>query len=88
MKYTREERLDIGRRIYAGELSRYQAAEEYGISVNMTAMMNINLMYFIMTVFVCLFVAEDFRSGFLTVTSFTAVISPLLCCVNSSWVVK
>ena len=33
MKYTREERLDIGRRIYAGELSRYQAAEEYGISV-------------------------------------------------------
>lgn len=32
MKYTREERLDIGRRIYEGELSRYQAAEAYGIS--------------------------------------------------------
>lgn len=31
MKYTREERLDIGRRIYDGEISRYQAAEEYGI---------------------------------------------------------
>lgn len=31
MKYTKEERLDIGRRIYDGELSRYQAAEEYGI---------------------------------------------------------
>lgn len=36
MKYTREERLDIGRRIYEGELSRYQAAETYGIS-EMTA---------------------------------------------------
>lgn len=32
MKYTLEERLDIGRRIYNGEISRYQAAEEYGIS--------------------------------------------------------
>ena len=32
MKYTKEERLDIGRRIYAGELSRYQAAEAFGIS--------------------------------------------------------
>ena len=32
MKYTKEERLDIGRRIYENELSRYQAAEEYGIS--------------------------------------------------------
>ena len=32
MKYTKEQRLDIGRRIYDGELSRYEAAEEYGIS--------------------------------------------------------
>lgn len=32
MKYTKEGRLAIGRRIYEGELSRYQAAEEYGIS--------------------------------------------------------
>ena len=32
MKYTKEERMDIGRRIYDGELSRYEAAEEYGIS--------------------------------------------------------
>ena len=32
MKYTREARLDIGRRIYEGEINRYQAAEEYGIS--------------------------------------------------------
>lgn len=32
MKYTKEQRLDIGRRIYVGELTRYEAAEEYGIS--------------------------------------------------------
>ncbi len=31
MKYTPEERLDIGRRIYDGELSRYEAAAQYGI---------------------------------------------------------
>ena len=32
MKYTLEERLDIGRRIYEGEITRYQAAVEYGIN--------------------------------------------------------
>ena len=32
MKYTLEERLDIGRRIYDGEITRYQAATEYDIS--------------------------------------------------------
>lgn len=32
MKYTKEERLNIGRQIYAGELTRLQAAEQYGIS--------------------------------------------------------
>ena len=32
MKYTLEERLDIGRRIYDGEITRYQAAMEYDIS--------------------------------------------------------
>ena len=31
MHYTKEERLDIGRRIYTSEITRYQAAEEYGI---------------------------------------------------------
>lgn len=31
MKYTKEERLDIGRRIYDGELSWYEAVEQYGI---------------------------------------------------------
>ena len=32
MKYTREERLDIGRRIYDGEITRYEAADIYDIS--------------------------------------------------------
>ena len=27
MKYKKEERLDIGRQIYNGEISRYEAAE-------------------------------------------------------------
>ena len=34
MKYSKDERLDSGRQIYDGELSRYQAAEEYDISPN------------------------------------------------------
>ena len=32
MKYSKEERLEIGRRIYDGEISRYDAAEQYDIS--------------------------------------------------------
>ena len=32
MKYTLEDRMDIGRRIYEGEITRYEAAGEYGIS--------------------------------------------------------
>ena len=31
MKYTKEERLVIGERIYRGEISRYEAAEEYDV---------------------------------------------------------
>ena len=34
MKYTKEERLDIGRRIYTGEMSRYEASEKYDININ------------------------------------------------------
>jgi transposase len=34
VRYTQEERLGIGRRIYNGEISKYAAGEEYGISVN------------------------------------------------------
>ena len=32
MKYTEEERLDIGWRVYSGEITRYEAAAQYGIS--------------------------------------------------------
>ena len=32
MKYTKEERLVIGKKIYDGELGRYEAAAEYSIS--------------------------------------------------------
>jgi transposase len=32
MKYTKEQRLDIGRRIYDGEITKFEAAKEYGIS--------------------------------------------------------
>ena len=34
MKYTKDQRLDIGRRIYEGEISRFEAAEEYGIGAD------------------------------------------------------
>ena len=33
MKNTKEERLDIGRRIYDGEITRYEAADIYDIGV-------------------------------------------------------
>ena len=33
MKYSKPERLDIGRRIYEGELTRFEVAEEYGIDI-------------------------------------------------------
>ncbi len=32
MKYTKEQRLDIGRRIYDGEITKYEAADQYDIS--------------------------------------------------------
>jgi transposase len=32
VKYTKEQRLDIGRRIYDGEITKFEAAEEYGIN--------------------------------------------------------
>ena len=34
MKYTKQERIEIGRRVYHDELTRYQAAEEYGLNDN------------------------------------------------------
>lgn len=35
-----------------------------GMSMDMTAMCNINLIYFLAGIFICLFVSEDFRSGY------------------------
>ena len=32
MKYTKEQRLDIGRRIYDGVITKYDAAQQYDIS--------------------------------------------------------
>lgn len=34
MKYTVEERLEIGRRIYESELTKYEASTEYDISID------------------------------------------------------
>ena len=49
----------------AGAMGGGDAAAAAGAGMmDMTAMMNINLMYFMMAVFVCLFTAEDFRSGY------------------------
>ncbi len=33
MKYTKEERLEIGRQIYDGALSKYEASSKYDISI-------------------------------------------------------
>ena len=34
MKYAKPERLEIGRRVYNNELTKYEAAEQYGINYN------------------------------------------------------
>ena len=34
MKYSKEERLVIGEKIYNNEITKYEAAERYDISVN------------------------------------------------------
>ena len=34
MKYTKPERLEIGRQVYNNELTKYEAAEQYGINYN------------------------------------------------------
>ena len=59
---------------------------ESTMSMDMTAMCNMNLLYFIVSVLVCLFVADDFRAGFaknlFTVRAKKSdyVISKTLCC--------
>lgn len=35
-----------------------------GMSMDLTSMCNINMLYFLAAVFVCIFVADDFRSGY------------------------
>ena len=39
-------------------------AASAGMQMDLTSMCNINLVYFISSVFVCLFVSDDFRSGY------------------------
>ncbi len=34
MKYTKDQRLDIGKRVYEGEISKFEAAAEYGIGAD------------------------------------------------------
>jgi hypothetical protein len=38
--------------------------EGSGMSMDMTSMVNINMLYFIVAVLICIFVADDFRSGY------------------------
>lgn len=38
--------------------------QQSAMSMDMTSMCNINLLYFIVAVFVCIFVGDDFRSGY------------------------
>lgn len=40
------------------------STSDAGMSMDLTTMSNINMMYFLAAVLVCLFVAEDFRSGY------------------------
>lgn len=40
------------------------AGDVAGMSMDMTGMCNINLLYFLVAVLVCIFVADDFRSGY------------------------
>lgn len=40
------------------------SSSEGAMSMDITAMCNINLMYFLIAIFVCIFVSEDFRSGY------------------------
>lgn len=39
-------------------------SSETAMAMDMTSMCNINLLYFFVAVFVCIFVADDFRSGY------------------------
>lgn len=40
------------------------SSESSAMNMSMTGMCNINMLYFLLSVFVCIFVADDFRSGY------------------------
>ncbi|MGN0771231.1 MAG: ABC transporter permease [Christensenellales bacterium] len=40
------------------------SSSDGGMNMSMTSMCNINMMYFLVAILVCLFVADDFRSGY------------------------
>ena len=45
-------------------ISSVSGGENSGMSMDLTTMCNINLLYFLIAVLVCVFTAEDFRSGY------------------------
>ncbi len=45
-------------------ISSVSGGESSGMSMDLTTMCNMNLTYFLIAVLVCVFVAEDFRSGY------------------------
>ena len=45
-------------------ISSVSGGESSGMSMDLTTMCNMNLMYFMIAVLVCVFTAEDFRSGY------------------------
>ena len=60
---------------------------EQAMSMDLTSMCNINMMFFLISVFVCIFIADDFRSGYAK-NLFTVrakkddyVISKILACI-------
>ena len=54
----------MGAAMGGGDGAAATGADAAAGMMDMTFMMNINLMYFLAGVFLCLFVAEDFRSGY------------------------
>lgn len=57
-----------GEQAAVGFTNAWQAIGSTGgssaMAMDLTGMCNINLMYFLIAIFVCIFVAEDFRSGY------------------------
>lgn len=49
---------------YVWQAIAKSSKEETSMSMDLTTMCNINMLYFLIAVLVCIFVADDFRSGF------------------------